>query len=276
LNPEEQMRKTSPILEMASLLILITLTLSCGNRINGLEDQKTSDTLPALAEGRTWQLVWSDEFEEQALDESVWETPAGVRRDGFWSKEDSYLDGQGNLVIRTRKEDGKYYSGAIRTMGKFEHRFGYWVARCKFPTQIGHWPAFWLFSNPGVGIVGDGGRDGTEIDIMEKSTALEDKINHALHWDGYGEEHQSDDMYVEIPGLSQGYHTFALHWKPDEYVFYIDGKESWRTNAGGVSQVPAYVKLTDEIGDWAGDIAEASLPDFFYVDYVRVYDIAGK
>jgi hypothetical protein len=32
-----------------------------------------------------------------------------------------------------------------------------------------------------------------------------------------------------------GFHTFALYWKAEEYVFFVDGKETWRTAAGGVS-----------------------------------------
>lgn len=56
----------------------------------------------------------------------------------------------------------------------------------------------------------------------------------------------------------------------------MDGKETWRTKAGGVSQVPEFMKLSDEIGSWAGDIKKATLPDQFLVDYVRVYDAVGK
>lgn len=52
-----------------------------------------------------------------------------------------------------------------------------------------------------------------------------------------------------------------------------DGKETWRTSAGGVCQAPLYIKLSDEIGKWGGDIAKATLPDEFLVDYVRVYDL---
>jgi hypothetical protein len=37
--------------------------------------------------------------------------------------------------------------------------------------------------------------------------------------------------------------------------------------------VPEYILLSDEIGNWAGDIAKAKLPDQFCVDYVRVYDL---
>jgi len=255
-------------------------SFDCGgeaDRANKTNEQDyTKEYTPPVPEGNEWKLVWSDEFNGTELDESKWETPVGKRRDGYWLKEDSYLDGSGNLIIRTKKDGDRYTSGAIRTRGKFEHKFGYWVARCKFHTQEGHWPAFWLFSNPGVYTVGNEGRDGTEIDIMEKAWSKEDKINHALHWDGYGKDHKSVANQVIIPGLSNGFHTFGLHWKSDEYVFYIDGKETWRTNEGGVSQVNAYIKLTEEIGKWAGDIKNAALPDFFVVDYVRVYEMVNK
>jgi hypothetical protein len=50
-------------------------------------------------------------------------------------------------------------------------------------------------------------------------------------------------------------------------------KETWRSKAGGVCQVPQYMLLSDEIGPWAGDITKAKLPDRFLVDYVRVYDL---
>ncbi len=227
--------------------------------------------MPAPVEGKAWKLVWADEFEGDKIDPNKWEVMGDwKRRDGYWVKEDSYLDGQGNLVLRTKKDGDRYTCGAVRTKDKFEHRYGYWVCRCKFPTQEGHWPAFWMFT-PGVGKVGDEGRDGTEIDVMEKPWR-EDKITQNLHWDGYGQAHKHAGKTFEFPGVSKGWHTFALLWRPDEYVFYVDGKETWRSSAGGVCQVPVYAKLTEEIGQWGGDITKADLPDHFLVDYVRVYD----
>ena len=77
-----------------------------------------------------------------------------------------------------------------------------------------------------------------------------------------------------MPELTEGFHNYGLLWTPEEYVFYVDGKEVWRSKAGGVSQVPEYLKLTEEIGDWAGDIRKANLPDYFEVDYVRVYELS--
>ncbi len=231
--------------------------------------------LPGLSEGQSWRLAWSDEFEGDAVDPSKWEVLGDwKRRDGYWVKEDAYLDGKGNLILRTKKDGDRYTCGAVRTRGKFEHRYGYWICRCKFPEQPGHWPAFWLMGR-GVGKVGDGGRDGTEIDIMEKPWR-EDRTTQNLHWDGYGKEHQSAGTKFTVPGLSEGFHTFGLLWTPEEYVFYVNGQETWRTSAGGVSQVPQFAKLTEEIGEWGGDITKANLPDHFVVDYVRVYDIVGE
>ncbi len=234
----------------------------------GAEPSATPSTLPP---GHSWQLVWHDEFEGTAVDESKWERINGPRRDAFWDKDDAYLDGQGCLILRTRNDGGRYSSGAVRTKGRFEHRYGYWECRCKFPKQEGHWPAFWMMPAQGLKDAEAGGMAGAEIDIMEKAWLME-KINHAIHWDGYGKHHKSEAKQVEWPGLNEGFHTFAVHWTPEEYVFYIDGKESWRTKAGGPSQALSYAKLTEEIGPWAGDITKATLPDSFVVDYVRVYD----
>ena len=229
-------------------------------------------SLPALADGRVWKLAWHDEFDGESLDPAKWEIIGDIpRRDGFWVKDDAYLDGDGQLVLRTKRDGDRFTCGAIRTQAKFEHRYGYWEVRCRMPEAEGHWPAFWLYSRPGVGTIGNEGRDGTEIDIVEMPWR-DGKVQHALHWDGYGEHHKSRGRQSKDLRLTRGFHTYAIHWTPDEYVFYIDGEEVWRTSAGGVSQVPAFIKLTEEIGDWGGDIKKAALPDHFLVDYVRVYD----
>ena len=256
------------------LFAVLALTQICSGQNSAPNCCKEKNKLlPHLPEGKKWELIWHDEFCGEKLDSSKWEKLGDFkRRDGWWVKEDTYLDGKGNLVLRTKKDGQHYTSGAIRSYGKFEHKFGYWLARVKFPTQQGHWPGYWLFARPGVFSIGDEGRDGTEIDIMEKAS-LEDKITHTLHWDGYGEHHGMAIKYYEKPGLSKGFHTFGLWWKENEYIFYVDGKETWRTSAGGVSQVPEYIKFSLEIAEFTGDITKADLPDYFIVDYMRVYDV---
>ncbi|MBW7864591.1 MAG: exo-alpha-sialidase [Candidatus Hydrogenedentes bacterium] len=230
---------------------------------------------PLLSSAREWELIWNDEFDGDSLDTSKWEAIGdSPRRAAFWVKEDAYLDGTGSLVLRTKRDGDRLTSGAVRTLGRFEATYGYFEARCEFPTQPGHWPAFWLMPSSDIGSLAQAGQDGTEVDIMEKPWRG-DKIQHALHWDGYGKDHRSEGKEVEIPGVSKGWHTFGLWWTPEEYVFYVDGVETWRTNAGGVCQVPLYIKLTEEFGDWGGNVADAKLPDYFRVDYVRVYRDKG-
>lgn len=233
------------------------------------------DKVPPPPEGKQWKLVWHDEFDGSTLDESKWETPPdGQRRDAWWMRDAVSLDGQGHLVIRTFEANGRYIDGCARTRGKFEHSFGYYVARIRLQKQPGHWSAFWLYHDR-MGKIGDQGRDGSEIDIMEKPW-LDDRVNHAIHWDGYGREHKSAVKVARAPGVLEGFHDYGLLWTPTEYVFSVDGKETWRTSAGGVCQVPLYIKLSDEVGEWGGDIKKAKLPDEFLVDYVRVYDLVEK
>lgn len=256
----------------ARLLLNAAVLLLAASSIHLAAETSTNGFfLPATESGHKWQLKWSDEFEGTTLDESKWNRLGDwKRRDGFWIKEDAYLSGKGTLLLRTRKDGDRFTCGAINTKGKFEHAFGYYVARCKMPTQPGHWPAFWIMSE-GVNKIGNEGRDGTEIDIIEMPWR-DGKLTINLHWDGYGKEHKSTGTKFSDPAVTSGFHDYGLLWTSKEYVFYVDGKEVWRSSAGGVSQEPEFLKLTEEIGQWGGDIKKAQLPDYFEVDYVRVYD----
>ncbi len=258
---------------MFKLLVPLSLLTLTAFPIRSAQAESAEESLPPAAAGYQWKLIWHDEFDGPKLDETKWNRLGdSKRRDGYWVKDDAYLNGKGALILRTKKDGERYTCGAVNTQGKFEHAFGYYVARCKLPKQPGHWPAFWLMC-PGVGKVGDAGRDGTEIDIVEIPWR-DGKITMNLHWDGYGKDHKSAGHSLTVPSLTEGFHDFGLLWTPEQYVFYVDGKEVWRSGAGGVSQVPEYLKLTEEIGTWGGAIRKAELPDFFEVDYVRVYELS--
>lgn len=242
--------------------------------------------LPAL--GRT--LVWNDEFNGTILDGTKWQQQNYLRTPqfsppGYWMTQDSYLNGQGQLVLRVMQDPatGHYGSGAVQ--GYYQRTFGYFEAKVKFPTQQGHWCAFWLFtmSEGSTNIIG--GADGAEIDIMEKAW-LTDHLQHALHWDGYPPNPLAGSAGEQVYNLGLndgGWHLCGLDWTPTNYFFYVDGTLTYSTNAGGVSQVPEYIMLTDEIGNYGtgpdawgtGSITNASLPDYYLIDYVRVYEAAA-
>ncbi len=249
---------------MAILAVGLLVSLARG------QEPAAQDTLPSPPAGKTWKLTWHDEFDGTTLDEAKWiYRQEGQRRDGWWSRKAVRLDGRGHLVMSALKEGEKYIDACVATQGKFEHAFGYYVARIQLQKQPGHWSAFWLTCD-GVRKIGNQGRDGSEIDIMEKPW-LDERLNHAIHWD-YGQPKSSAGTHVKVPGIMDGWHTYSVLWTPEEYVFYVDGKETWRSKAGEVCQVPVYILISDEIGKWAGDITKAKLPDQFLVDYVRVYD----
>lgn len=238
-------------------------------------------------------LIWADEFDGTGIpNPEKWDRPEYNRRansngpDGWWSKQDSYLDGNGNLVIRVRKIPNKnsdadaydYSCGAIRTKNKFEKLHGIFEIKCQLPTQQGWWVAFWMMQG-NVGSVTNGGVDGSEVDIVE-AFGWTDNINQAVHWDGYGDAHKSIGKKTLVEGIRNGYHTFTLEWHPEEYIFFIDGVETWRTQGGGVCNIPGYIKVTGEISTeswainqyWSYNPANAQYPDSFLVDYVRVYE----
>jgi len=72
-------------------------------------------------------LAFQDNFDGSKLDTKVWEHVAidKPRREGWWRRDASYLDGKGNLVIRIFKDKDKYVTGGVQTVSKFKFAYGY-------------------------------------------------------------------------------------------------------------------------------------------------------
>jgi beta-glucanase (GH16 family) len=146
--------------------------------------------------GTTYFLVFRDEFNGTSIDGKQWITLSGQRKGGYWDTNAVYV-GNGCLVLKTFKDSIGYKSGAINSKGAFQATYGYFEVRMKFQTQQGHWPAFWLFNEKIItNTQANGGKDGAEIDIVEKGF-LGDRLQHALHWDGYLSNHKT--IYTAIP-----------------------------------------------------------------------------
>lgn len=229
-------------------------------------------------EGKNYTLSFEDNFEGEVLDDTKWEQcPEQKRQDlnDYWDNSMSYLDGEGNLVIGMSYDESsdRFLSGGVRSKGKFEQAYGYFEIRCTVNTVPGYWTAFWLMGDS-VSDETKGGRNGTEIDIMETAYLERGEVQNTLNWDGYGTNHKSLGNVSKVNIYDGEYHTFALLWTKNEYVFYTDGNETWRTNASsaqGTCEVPLFLKITSETGSWTGTPDPKDLPDFMKIDYVRVY-----
>ncbi len=235
-----------------------------------------------------WPMIFEDEFDGDELDSAKWDyRPDWLRDKGYvnyWDKSTMFVDGNGNLVSRATpgkkvvngKEIDAYLSGAISTKGLFESTYGYYEASVKLHHQTGMWGAFWL-------ICGDMDTDapadnssvnGCEIDIFE-SLYNYGGVAQNLHWDGFKGNTVSlrDNGYVTyIDTYDNEYHTFALSWTPNEYVFLVDGIVTRRTTAKGICNQPGYMIISTECGTWAGKwvLNKGEYSDML-VDYVRVY-----
>lgn len=163
----------------------------------------------------------------------------------------------------------------------FSQAFGYFECRVKLPDSDGLWSAFWLQSS-NQRKIGNDGEDGTEIDVFESAfrKSKSSEMGHALLWDGYSGHGKVEDFITPLEqNLYDGYHTFALKWTPEYYVFYIDGQPTWATDAGGVSKVREFLRLTVEIdagNEWGphgkniGSFDDRISADDFMIDYVKV------
>jgi hypothetical protein len=98
-------------------------------------------------------------------------------------------------------------------------------------------------------------------------------------WNRLGDHVRKGCWWLKEDAFLSGKGTLLLRTKKDGDRFTcgaLNTKEVWHTKAGGVSQVPEYLKLTEEIGTWGGDIKKAELPDFCEVDYVRAYILSPE
>ncbi len=238
-------------------------------------------------------ITFEEEFEGE-LDRSIWSghyqygNKTVSRKGSYWNQ---YLaeTKDGNLVIPVvyleegmGGEGAGWYSAGIDTdddaPNGFSQKFGYFECRCILPKGADIWSAFWLM-NSGVFNEDGSGRDGTEIDIFESDCYgdfMENSVTSNLHFDSYNEMHQKHGAKKFLTGNNpyEEYNTYGLEWNENEYIFYINGVETFRTSFGGVSQNEEYVILSVEMKgeDGVPEYRDASgEPAEFIVDYVRVY-----
>lgn len=238
---------------------------------------------------------WSDEFNDtNQLDTTKWAYRAlGSRnekggRECSESSDKSVEVSEGTLRLQTRAiglenerylahqskcQHGQYYNGHIGTQGKFSFQHGIMAARIRMQPSRGHHGGFW--SQPQVNPA-----DGAEIDAVEYYgdtyasclTCQKAPVQHSI----YVGSVQADKVlknrdYLLDSGQkwSSGYHVFSVEWTPTQYIFRIDGHETFRTSKG-VSKTEQYLILSLLASDW--ELKQASpTGTAMQIDWVRVW-----
>lgn len=245
--------------------------------------------LPVSAAPKDRRLVWSDEFNGAPgapPDLSKWAYDLGG---GGWgnhelevhtdSRSNSYLDGEGNLVIQAlQPTPGHYTSARLKTQGKFSTAYGRVEARIKIPYGQGIWPAFWMLGNnqkdagwPACG----------EIDIMENIGREPGVVHGTVHGPGYAREYGIGRTFKLAAGrFADDYHIYAVEWAPERIDFIVDSivyhtvtPNSLPAGAKWVYDHPFFVILNVAVGgNWPGNPDATSVfPQKMLVDWVRVY-----
>ncbi|MCP5520718.1 MAG: glycoside hydrolase family 16 protein [Verrucomicrobiales bacterium] len=222
-----------------------------------------------------YELFWQDDFDGNALDPQKWAVRGvGPRALGFVSPEAVTVEG-GVLKLHAIKKDDRILLGAVGTQGRFMTRYGYFECRAQVQKSPGVWGAFWIQSTD-IAKGEDPAVYGAEIDIMECFRKLgPDIVSHNVHW-AYGPHQQTTHgMQSYLKGVGEGFHTFAVEWTPEKYVFFVDGYRFYEVTAG-LSQIEEYLILSMEIPSKEEEIRNTVFPDVFVVDYVKVYKKRGE
>ncbi|MCQ2479991.1 MAG: glycoside hydrolase family 16 protein [Clostridia bacterium] len=237
-----------------------------------------------------YTVVFSDEFTGDSLNTDVWEGVPMLGTGEIFDESMLSFDGD-NLIMSTQYlENGSqgagWYTGGIENTDAFSNiqPGSYIECRCIVPAAKGMWSAFWLMTSGQKEYRKGINTDYTEIDVMESfyygQKHQNSTINTVHKWQPETRDFKSEivgkyrvdkhkDMYNE-------YVTYGVLWEEDQFIFYIDGKESGRTTNGATTD-PAFmlltcqVKLNDVEHPEILDNPESAFPAKFIVDYVRVY-----
>lgn len=235
-----------------------------------------------------YNLVWSDEFDGEMLDESNWTYELGNGCDiglcGWGNNElQIYTDSEENVKLEdgmltiTAKEESPYSSARIITKGKKEFRFGRIDIRAKLPKGQGIWPAIWMLGSniddvswPACG----------EIDIMEL-VGHQPQLSHGTaHWGRAGEGSQfRGNSFSITEDFSERFHVFTLLWKNNSVQWYVD-ETLFHTITP--AETTGYIYPFNEDfffimnvavgGNWPGEPDETTVfPQTMEVDYLRVF-----
>lgn len=236
-----------------------------------------------VAQDNEWKLLWHDEFDQTAIDTSIWSKipRGGSAWNKYMSDEDSlYEVKNGNLYLRGLKNNlcpqdtAQYITGGVYSKDKRLLEYGKIEIRAKLPNAQGCWPAIWMLPQNGQWPMGG------EIDIMEH-----------LNYDTfvYQTVHSNYTYILKIqdnpishgtaPIDTAGYNIYGLEKEPNKLVFFVNGVKTFEyprieTTEDGQYPFnsPYYLLLDMQLGgDWVGKINPTDLPVEMAIDWVRAY-----
>ncbi len=206
-----------------------------------------------------WNLVLSDDFNGNTVDQSKWGIYEGVGNGGTAHRVRSAVSqANGELNITGSGSTG----GGLATL--HQQTYGRYEIRAKFDRGAGFgsaillWPASENWPTDG------------EIDISEITDPDRQSMGAHNHWGANNTtvHHKEDADFTQ-------WHTFALDWLPDRVVWYLDGREIWRTTQSeSIPHTKHFLGMQFDTADgsyipWPNASTPAKVN--MHIDYVKVY-----
>ncbi len=235
-------------------------------------------------------VVFSDEFRGDTLNTAVWQDVPDLGTGEIFDRSMLSFDGE-NLIMSTEYlENGPkgagWYTGGIENTDAYSNFEPgcYFECRCIVPSAKGMWSAFWMMTS-GQKLHRKGvNAEYTEVDVMESFYYGQKHQNSTINT-VHKYQPDTDNFKSEIVGkyrigkdIYKEYVTYGVLWTENEFIFYIDGKESGRSSNGATTD-PAFMLLTCQVktngveNPEVYDNTENTFPAKFIVDYVRVYKV---
>ena len=219
-----------------------------------------AETPPAAAPD-SWALVWSDEFDGEALDETKWGYEidcwggGNEERQCYTARSENSFGRGGVLHIVARRENAvgpalpsrleqalperergnlaakPFTSARLSTKGKADWTYGRFEVRARAPAGQGAWSAIWML--PSEEKYGAWAASG-EIDILEvvnQGTTCktceggkENRVFGTIHYGGEWPRNKYKGSDAPLLGSDDGFHTYAVEWQEGEIKWFVDGQ----------------------------------------------------
>lgn len=270
---------------LSVILVMLIFVTSCNKEKNSSDENSQPQN-----ENKEYQLVWSDDFKENVINEDNWtfEIWDAGRVNNEWQQyvenTDNYKLENGFLHIIVTKtganEKGGYTSTRLMSKGKKEFKYGRIEFKAKMPKGVGTWPALWML---GANIDEKGWPKCGEIDVMEYVGFQSDTTHTNVHTQY---QSGSTDFHVETPLVTaeEDFHIYGLTWTPDKLDFYLDDPQNITNSyAPSVKTIdnwpfdqPFFMIMNFAVGgNWGGEkgVDDSIWPQEMVVDYVKVYQL---
>ena len=254
----------------------------------------------AGSDGTAWRLVWSDEFDGEAIDPTKWAHEVdcwgggNAERQCYTAFPQNSRVEEGCLLIEAHLEEMTgpalperfltnateeernatntlpFTSARLVTRDLADWRYGRIEVRARLPEGQGTWPAIWML--PSDEVYGGWAASG-EIDIMEAVNlgepcdecegGIENRMFGTLHFGDLWPRNTYKNRETTLPstdGEGQDFHVFAAEWSEGRIEWFLDGV--------------SYGYLTEE--DWhsATEAGQASTYAPFDQDFYLILNLA--